>query len=108
MNTDHLTELQRYLGIRTVTRRPIPRIHCADGFSMSVQAGESLYCSPRSDTGPWEEVEVGFPSQVEPLLFEYAEDRGQWTDTVYPYVPIALVASVIELHGGRQDKPTES
>ena len=50
--------------------------------------------------GPWVEVEVGFPSVVEPLLFEYAESPGRWTDTVYPYVPIELVASVIEVHGG--------
>ena len=100
MSRDHLTELQTYLSMRAVTRRPLPRIECADGFSLSVQAGESIYCSPRSNMGPWVEVEVGFPSVVEPLLFEYAESPGRWTDTVYPYVPIELVTSVIEVHGG--------
>ena len=45
-------------------------------------------------------VEVGFPSQIEPLLWEYAEEPGRWKDTVYPYTPIEIVAAVIELHGG--------
>ena len=75
---------------------------------MSVQAGPRNYCTPRDETGPWEEVEVGFPNRIEPLLWKYAEDPGEWTDTVYAWVPIGLVAAVIELHGGmmkRRKKP---
>ena len=41
------------------------RIQCKDGFGMSVQANEGAYCFPRSDFGPYKEVEVGFPSIVE-------------------------------------------
>lgn len=76
-------------------------ITCNDGFSMSVQANNAAYCRPRTiETPYWTMVEVGFPSQIEPLLWEYAEDPGKWKDTVYPYTPIEIVAAVIELHGG--------
>jgi len=67
---------------------------------MSVQAGGGLYCTPADDVGPWTRVEVGFPSQIEPLLWEYAESPGAWTDTVYPRVPVEVVAAVVEVHGG--------
>ena len=76
-------------------------IECRDGFRMSVQASEHHYCSPRTNEGPWDEVEVGFPSAVEPLLWKYADEPGNWTETVYGYVPIELVAAVVELHGGK-------
>ena len=39
-----------------------PRIVCADGFSMSVQAFSSSYCLPRQDEGPHTHMEGGFPS----------------------------------------------
>ena len=67
---------------------------------MSVQVGMYHYCSPQNDVGPWTTVEVGFPSKVEPFLWKYAEEPGKWTDTVYPYTPIQVVAAVVEVHGG--------
>jgi len=78
----------------------VPRVVCADGFTMSVQASEMHFCRPKNSVGPWVSVEVGYPNRIEPLLFEYAESPGAWVRTVYPYVPIDLVAAVIELHGG--------
>lgn len=83
----------------------IPSVVCNDGFRLSVQASSGHYCSPRSDTGPWDSFEVGFPSIVEPLLFDYADEPGNWTDTVYGQVPSELVAAVIELHGGFNESP---
>lgn len=79
-----------------------PRIVCKDGFSMSVQAGEGIYCAPRMclDNGEYESVEIGFPSNEEPLINEYAENSTDYTDTVYGYVPIELVDEVIAKHGG--------
>ena len=42
---------------------------CADGFSMSVQASETHYCSPREDGAEkYTAVEVGYPNPPEPLL----------------------------------------
>lgn len=78
-----------------------PRVVCADGFSMSVQAHDGAYCSPRTNNAPtYKEVEVGFPSAEEPLLMEYCEDCKDPTGTVYAYVPARIVTNVIAKHGG--------
>jgi hypothetical protein len=74
---------------------------CADGFTMSVQANEGAYCSPRRDNAArYTEVEVGFPSEKEEMLMEYVEDHAKPTETVYAYVPVFLVSTVIAKHGG--------
>lgn len=93
----------------------VKRIECVDGFSMSVQAGEGMYCSPRRDgADSYWEVEVGYPSEKPKFFAEYAEGSTQWdedaenygettynyTDTVYGYVPIELVEQEIAAHGG--------
>jgi len=77
------------------------RCVCADGFSMSVQAHDGAYCHPRVDgASRYESVEVGFPSEEEPLLMEWAETPDEPTDTVYGWVPVAIIRQVIEKHGG--------
>lgn len=82
-----------------------PKVVCADGFSISIQASEYHYCSPRVTFCPMDgwnrytEVELGFPNQVEEDLLEYAEDEDP-LDTVYGYVPVELVDKVLEKHGG--------
>ena len=74
---------------------------CADGFSMSVQASETHYCSPReSGAEKYTAVEVGYPTQPEPQLMYLAEEPDKPTMTVYPFVPAQLVALVIAKHGG--------
>jgi hypothetical protein len=88
--------------------RPWPRIECPDGFCVSVQAGQYLYCSPRHDNGAWYEVELGFPTEkVEawmPYIDGYDSDP---TDTVYGYVPIDLVEAELVRHGWVYPEPTE-
>ena len=77
------------------------RAVCEDGFSMSVQASFGAYCEPREDGAEsYSEVEVGFPSEVEPLLMEWVESPNRPTETVYAYVPSSVVREVIEKHGG--------
>ena len=76
------------------------RIVCEDGFSLSVQAMRFAYCSPRTNMGPWYEVEVGFPSGVPTEILSYAEQPECPTQTVYGYVPIEFVESLIAAHGG--------
>ncbi len=81
---------------------------CKDGFKMSVQASSNHYCSPKSDGYDmiYSEVEVGFPSEREPLLDKYVEDLSgedgvlDYTDSVYPYVPAEIVSTIIAKHGG--------
>lgn len=80
--------------------RRMPRIQCADGLSLSVQAGSTAYCAPRNGFGPWTQVEVGFPSARIEELMPYAEEPDDPTETVYGWVPIEIVEAVIEQHGG--------
>ena len=80
-----------------------PRVHCADGFSVSVQASQYHYCRPRIDSAEkYEEVELGYPSAADDLITDYAEDNT-YTDTVYGYVPVEIVDKLIEKHGGIAD-----
>ena len=58
------------------------------------------YCEPRTDEGPWSAVEVGFPSEREELLMEYAEDPHRPTGTVYGWVPVEVISEVIAKRGG--------
>ena len=82
-----------------------PHLVCVDGFSMSVQASDIHYCEPReSFLKHYDTVEIGFPSEEEPLLMDYAEDPETPTNTVYGYVPIELVDKVLEKHGGIDSK----
>jgi len=77
------------------------KVVCADGFSMSVQANEFAYCSPRiSNAASYSEVEVGYPSTEEPDLMDWVESPERPTDTVYAWVPSEVVRAVIEKHGG--------
>tara|TARA_R110002110_G_C13260656_1_gene700814 strand:+ start:206 stop:502 length:297 start_codon:yes stop_codon:yes gene_type:complete len=77
------------------------KVVCADGFTMSVQAHAGAYCLPRMTGAPvYREVEVGFPSDREELLMHWAEESNRPTDTVYGWVPVAVVTNVIAKHGG--------
>ena len=84
----------------------LPQIHCTDGFSMSVQVGYSLYCTPKKVAKRYSAVEIGYPSEHEPLIEEYAECYTfeeldiDFTNTVYPYVPVNVVNKVLRKHGG--------
>ena len=81
-----------------------PRIVCADGYSISVQARSSSYCLPREDNVTHTHMEGGYPSSkpLNPELLEYAELCGtnEYTETVYPYVPREVLERELELHGG--------
>ena len=87
-----------------MTSSRLPHIVCSDGFEMSVQVGYSLYSTPKKVAKRYSNVEVGFPSDHEPLIEEYAEsfseDVPDYTDTVYPYVPVKVVNQVLKKHGG--------
>ena len=80
-----------------------PRIVCADGFSISVQARSSSYCTPRRDEAPHTHMEGGFPTMIPGKeLLEYMEG-GEFKDpcdTVYPSVPREVFEREFALHGG--------
>ena len=80
------------------------RVVCADGFTMSVQAHQGAYCSPRMSRAPkYTHVEVGFPSEREDLLIQFAEEPDKPTQTVYGWVPVQTVTNVLAKHGGIVD-----
>lgn len=73
---------------------------CEDGFTVSIQASSSHYCSPRNMEGPYESFELGFPSAVDEIIKEFAENPNCPTETVYGYVPIMHVYALLYKHGG--------
>ena len=89
-----------------MTSSRLPKIICSDGFTMSVQVGYSLYSTPKKIAKRYSAVEIGYPSEPEELIKEYAEfapfdeDTADYTDTVYPYVPVKIVDKVLKKHGG--------
>jgi len=96
--------IQKYRKVRKLvpgmTSSHTPHVICKDGFKMSVQAGQSLYSTPKDVADDYEEAEVGYPSTEETLLTTYAEDNDNLCDTVYGYVPCSIIDEVIEKHGG--------
>lgn len=81
-----------------------PRAKCKDGFSISIQANQFTYCTPRRllDNGEYSYLELGYASEYEELLGEYQEGviYQYHKEAIYPYVPMEVVEKVIEKHGG--------
>lgn len=108
MTTNHIEDywVKNHIAYKnTYPIRPrvtCPVVTCADGFTMSVQASYTHYCSPRDyiATGNYNTWEVGFPSEKEDLLMDWIEEPDNPTDTVYGYVPTEVINEVIEKHGG--------
>lgn len=83
-----------------------PKVICADGYSVSIQASFSHYCTPRLTFNPgyeecgYTEVELGFPNMVDEELLKYAEDPYDPLNSIYAYVPVELVEEILTKHGG--------
>ena len=79
----------------------LPRTQLANGESISIQGSEWNYCRPRTNAGPYTEVELGFPSFVPSSdIMRYAEKENDPMGTVYAWVPIELVERMIKDNGG--------
>lgn len=88
-----------YSGI--FERKYYERVVCADGASVSIQAGGGVYCTPRDNHGPYTHIEAGFPSVEPPASWcVYAEDASDLCGTVYGYMPYGCVDEFINIHGG--------
>lgn len=102
-----------------------PHVVAKDGFSVSLQIHHGNYCSSENSYRAFghtmEDVEFGFPSMNEELMFEYSEMYGnteyQYEDdgTVieHPFdistfditgtvgkIPVSVLEKVFEKHGG--------
>ena len=98
MNT--IDRLQKHLATEPVNtptglayKVPVDLVKCADGTTLSVQASEYHYCTPRNNKGPYKKVEVWCVSS-EVTEFEYSEENPS------AYVPIEDVVRFIDNHGG--------
>ena len=81
----------------------MPPLICRDGLKLSVQASSYHYCEPRNHAGPWNSMEVGFPSMPIPELRKWRDDLGNDdsdNDCVFGYVPVDKILETIEKHGG--------
>ena len=85
--------------LQSTSDRPIELVVCNDGFKISIQAGKYYYCKPKDNSGPWTHFELGFPSHLDDLISHYAEEKHT-KNTVFPYVPKALVELLLDKHGG--------
>ena len=86
-----------------------PKIHCKDGFNVSLQIHNGNYCS--SENGyremgvDWQEVEFGFPSINDKDMWEYSEmydsDSSDFdvTNTV-GRIPLKVIQNICDSHGG--------
>nr|WP_318375411.1 hypothetical protein [Enterobacter sp.] len=96
---DWMNEGREWEGFRFFNRRVV----CFDGYSISIQANNAAYCQPRDDIediAGYDSFELGFPSEADKSILDYAENGGNPVDTVYPYVPRDVVERLIEDHGG--------
>ena len=87
----------------------LPRIHCKDGFSISIQVNNGNYCA--SENGlytfgtDWKLVEWGFPSEhidakKYNAVIDFDEEDIDTTPTVGGYVEIELMDKLLQEHGG--------
>jgi hypothetical protein len=73
---------------------------CNDGTTLSVQASQSHFCSPRfKDSISYSEVEVYFVSSDVPKCWlEYGDNDGIYNP--FAYIPVVMVEEFIDSHGG--------
>jgi hypothetical protein len=76
------------------------RFELGNGMSVSIQASDSHYSSPRIsglDATEYTQFELGYPNFRPPnYILEYAEEKDEPTETVYPYVPYELIQRMLE------------
>ncbi len=97
-----LEQLQKHLASKPKEYRPgyshkelAPIVKCKDGVTLSVQASEFHFSSPRDNYGPYTEVEVWcVRDAAEVTEFDYSDDDPS------AYVPIEQVVQFIDNHGG--------
>ena len=88
----------------------LPRIHCKDGFNISIQVNRENYSASENGVRifgtDWKLVEWGFPSeQIDAKKYNaenyLAEDEElDTTQTVGGYVEIELMDKLLQEHGG--------
>ena len=81
---------------------PRPRAKCADGYSVSIQAGSgaNVHCWPHEDTNEFTHVMLDNPSCEDEELVPYRCDLDDEDEIFYLFVPVEVMDKVLEKHGG--------
>lgn len=86
--------LQKYRRVDFGMNVIRPRVKCADGYTVSVQAGYGSYSFPREDADFYEKVELGYPSEMD------VEFEPYFDGSICAFVPVTVVDAVLKNHGG--------
>jgi len=89
----HLSTEPKEISFNYFYKDLAPVVKCKDGTTVSIQASQYHYSTPREDYGPYTEVEV-WRATAEVTEFEYSDDEPS------AYVPIEQVVQFIDNHGG--------
>jgi hypothetical protein len=87
------------------------RVEFNNGGKVSIQASSTHYSEPRNDEGPYNRVEIGYPTRntripksmlrfIEQGLNHREDGELDPYDNVYPYVPASIVRKLIQMNGG--------
>ena len=90
---EHLRQLPKEIVHGIWHKDTAPVVKCKDGATLSVQASQYHYSTPRENFGPYTEVEVWCVS-CEVTEFDYSDDDPS------AYVPIEKIVQFIDNHGG--------
>ena len=117
-----MTEVMTYIiamkilkntGNKDYIHTVVPKLFFNDGFSISIQASNSHYCSGKNYEIINDDImlehssfELGYPSKKESLIMEYAESPERPTNTVYGHVPLRIVEEMITKHEGIEYQKT--
>ena len=77
----------------------IKRLPLKCGGSVSIQASEYHYCTPRNNDGPYSEWEIGYPEGCPEEALDLLDLWGG-DDGIYAYVPTEVVAAFVKACGG--------
>ena len=91
-----------------------PRVYCADGVSLSIQASEYAFCHPRQRIQqPWDfyslvEVTYIYDKNTQPFAPPDLWRQHQEGDSpIWAYVPVSVVKEFIQAHGGEVEAPLD-
>ncbi len=81
---------------------PRPRVKCADGYTVSIQAGSgsNVRCWPHEDTNHFSHVQLDTPSCQDKELIPYRMEPDDENEIFFFFVPVEVVDRVLKKHGG--------
>lgn len=95
-----LSSAQKFMAKHPMYDIRRPRLVCEDGFAFNVDAGQQFYSEPDGFSMKYITVQLSNVSESIDVLLEFGFPDGSYDFGTYKFVPVELVDSLIELHGG--------